>query len=271
MWTSRETGWILLFEAVIRITTLLCIMAGVLIMAAFYSVSRQKMYMDACSSELQDSLLQAQEVKCDLQEIMNTTLVLSQQIADNLELKNQDLSEVDNAVFPHIADSESFQTGSSSASSLSAGEQKAGHDKMRVHELADELGISSREMLQICEQMGFPIKHHMRVLNEEQIRLLRGRKYESPKSADYQEEAGPEHGPELRVIETVKNDGPPVISISRERQKEFSLEEVKNAHPYIAVRTLYEQGYNSKDIARILNRGQGEVNLILNLTRKKIG
>lgn len=49
----------------------------------------------------------------------------------------------------------------------------------------------------------------------------------------------------------------------------FTLEAIKTAHPYLAVRTLYEQGYSIREIAQLLNRGQGEVELILNLSRKR--
>lgn len=62
---------------------------------------------------------------------------------------------------------------------------------------------------------------------------------------------------------------PAASSQSHQAQESFSLEDIKAAHPYIAVRTLYEQGYSIRDIAQLLERGQGEVELILNLTRKK--
>lgn len=37
---------------------------------------------------------------------------------------------------------------------------------------------------------------------------------------------------------------------------------------YHQVRDLFQQGHSVKEIARTLNRGQGEVNLVLNLTNK---
>ncbi|HHW61692.1 MAG TPA: hypothetical protein GX404_07290 [Syntrophomonadaceae bacterium] len=63
---------------------------------------------------------------------------------------------------------------------------------------------------------------------------------------------------------------PAANRLQHQAQESFSLEDIKAAHPYIAVRTLYEQGYSIRDIAQLLERGQGEVELILNLTRKQI-
>lgn len=40
-------------------------------------------------------------------------------------------------------------------------------------------------------------------------------------------------------------------------------------HPDLAVKLLYEKGLGVRDIAQIIGRGQGEVNLILNLHAKK--
>ncbi|MDD2585229.1 MAG: hypothetical protein PHT79_00600 [Syntrophomonadaceae bacterium] len=40
-------------------------------------------------------------------------------------------------------------------------------------------------------------------------------------------------------------------------------------HPYIAVKTLYNNGLTVTEIAKTLGRGQGEVKLILNLCTKK--
>jgi len=47
------------------------------------------------------------------------------------------------------------------------------------------------------------------------------------------------------------------------------IESLKKAHPYMAVKALADQGYSIKDIAKNLDRGQGEVSLILNLLNKK--
>lgn len=43
----------------------------------------------------------------------------------------------------------------------------------------------------------------------------------------------------------------------------------RSMHPYLAVRLLQEQGLSIREIARKLERGQGEINLMINLDRKK--
>lgn len=43
----------------------------------------------------------------------------------------------------------------------------------------------------------------------------------------------------------------------------------REMHPTLAVYQLYQRGLNAKQIAQILQRGQGEIHLILNLARKK--
>ena len=49
----------------------------------------------------------------------------------------------------------------------------------------------------------------------------------------------------------------------------FNQEELRQAHPYLVVPRLYRCGYDLEEIARILGRGQGEIELILNLYKKK--
>lgn len=230
------------------------------------------MYMDACSRELQDSLLQAQEVKCDLEEIMHNTLVLSQQIADDLERKLHPkivAKENTDSGLPHQKTQMLVGLQQSSLSARRSEDFVEG--KMRVHELADEIGVSSKELLLTCIQLGFPVRHHMKILDEEQIRRLREHFFG-------QQPAGLNDDNSLQVVEdgiqmmtNQDQEALPLKYSIANQGSNFSLEEIKNAHPYIAVRTLSEQGYQAKEIARILDRGQGEVNLILNLSRKKIG
>lgn len=52
-------------------------------------------------------------------------------------------------------------------------------------------------------------------------------------------------------------------------EEEPDQETLQSMHPYLAVKTLRDRGYGVKEIAVTLNRGQGEVALILNLLEKK--
>ena len=49
----------------------------------------------------------------------------------------------------------------------------------------------------------------------------------------------------------------------------FSIEDLRRAHPSIVVPRLWNEGYSIPEIAELLNRGQGEVRLILDLQKKR--
>ncbi|MGQ9663340.1 MAG: translation initiation factor IF-2 N-terminal domain-containing protein, partial [Kiritimatiellia bacterium] len=44
---------------------------------------------------------------------------------------------------------------------------------MRVHELAKELGVSSKELIERLQQLGLPVKSHMAVIPEDAIARIR--------------------------------------------------------------------------------------------------
>jgi hypothetical protein len=47
------------------------------------------------------------------------------------------------------------------------------------------------------------------------------------------------------------------------------LNDIRKAHPYIAVPRLYYEGYTIAEIAGLLEKGQGEIKLILDIQRKR--
>lgn len=311
---------------------MICIMAGILIAVALYSVNRQKSFLESCSKELKASLLQAQEVKCDLEEIMLNTINMSRELVDDLERRMKNEAEPDAdalsaapSVLPEYAPEPEaavarVQTEKRSPEGLAmpAGlggsrmpakiespksfEQKLEPDAHiktmpaavfisrpqfsrtinheapesrtsaggacgpRVHELAEELKTSSKELLTICRQLGLPINHHMKVLSAEQVAAIKakwffGEQYAAPQQPSFQPNAAAAGAlPEKTGFNKIDSD----------RERQFSMDEIKQAHPYLAVRTLSEQGYDQKEIARILGRGQSEINLIMNLTRRKM-
>lgn len=49
----------------------------------------------------------------------------------------------------------------------------------------------------------------------------------------------------------------------------FTKEELRKAHPSLIVPRLYRCGYNIGEIAKILGRSRGEIDLILNLYNKR--
>lgn len=86
----------------------------------------------------------------------------------------------------------------------------------------------------------------------------------------------------LQMMETMMANHP-VIPTSNERKprtprrkkepgaakSSFNIEEIRRAHPYIMVPRLFNEGYSVQQIAEILGRGQGEVQLILDIQRKR--
>jgi translation initiation factor IF-2 len=46
-------------------------------------------------------------------------------------------------------------------------------NKMRVYELAREVGLPNKELIQIIKELGIKISNHMNCLNEEQIRMVK--------------------------------------------------------------------------------------------------
>lgn len=238
-------------------------MAGILIAVALYSVSRQNLFMENCSQDLKNSLLQAQEVKCDLEEMMLNTINISRGLADQLESRTT----------PESASSKPLDTFYKPVPKNAYLEVKkpvvvVSDTPLRVHELAEQMGISSRELLNRCQALGLGINHHMKMLDADQVKILKGEKAGLPEIETLAPKS-PGFVPELVSSPASALEGRMLNPNRAEKPQPFSLEEIKQAHPYLAVRTLWEQGYNQKEIARILGRGQSEISLILNLTKQK--
>ncbi|MGE5404261.1 MAG: hypothetical protein ACM3PP_04920 [Candidatus Saccharibacteria bacterium] len=49
----------------------------------------------------------------------------------------------------------------------------------------------------------------------------------------------------------------------------FYLEDIRRAHPYIIVPRLYNEGYTVPQIAELLDKGQGEIKLILDVQKRR--
>lgn len=312
-------------------------MAGILVAVALYSVNRQKSFMESCSKELKASLQQAQEVKCDLEEIMLNTINMSRELVDDLERRLKIDPEPVSAMF--TAD-QTLHSESSMESQLPDSPEKSGGARtkailpavvlnpgasfpekvagpklfnqkteagygagtipaalfnsktqltdtlksklpesqtnsdgsgsQRVHELADELKTSSKELLTICQQLGLGINHHMRVLSPPQIEAIKAQWFFGEPLTLQKTQTQPSFQTEIVSVSNPSQEKMVLNNVGFERGQQFSIEEIKQAHPYLAVRTLSEQGYDLKEIARILGRGQSEVNLIINLTKRKM-
>lgn len=163
--------------------------------------------------------------------------------------------------------------------------------KIRIHLLAKELQMTNQALIDIVRNLGIEVHNHMNALDERQVALVMNtisNSYPSKPEKETSElslsaskievhpvtwssfpaadNAGAPDNEAMIPPETIPapvQAAQPVLGIG------FTIEELRNAHPYIAVKTLYDNGYPIRDIAKMLDRGQGEVSLILNLSKKK--
>jgi ribosomal protein S13 len=136
-------------------------------------------------------------------------------------------------------------------------------NKIRIYELAKEIGISSRSLVNIVQELGIEAFNHMNCLDENQVILIK-------KNLDiYPKDKIEFNKPRLLRNNMDGNLDAVKVRQTNDRYSQISIEDLKKAHPYLAVRTLHERGYSVRDIAKMLERGQGEVSLIMNLAQKK--
>ena len=201
--------------------------------------------------------------------MMLNTITLSRELVDGLEVKTTASSEAEVENIPLVPTVLSRASPSTKKQKIFAKSNcQTGDSKIRVYEMAEELGMNTRDFMQLCKECGFAINHHMNVMSEEQIQYFRqGRQMKQLEIEDAPvEEILPWEDTHL---ETTDEPKPNPLTRRKPSPMDFTLEEINQAHPYIAVRMLSEQGFNQKEIAQILDRGQGEVSLILNLSKRK--
>jgi translation initiation factor IF-2 len=75
--------------------------------------------------------------------------------------------------------------------------------KIRIHELAKELNIPSKELVQIIKELGIDVKNHMSTMEEEQGEWVKRKLREKEERAKKVEE--PKTKPRETVSEARKN------------------------------------------------------------------
>lgn len=201
------------------------------------------------TDELSDVIAQAQDVKTDLVQLMDDALGLSQTLVDDLDARLAGNENLKNNAALEITDRQLEQEYTDKVVKLNPGNSP----RIRVYDLARELHISSRELVGILQSRGLKITSHMNLIDAEQARkLVHNVNY----SADINEQC---------IVQGLASG-----TESTNSEKDF-LAGLQSAHPYMAVHSLYEKGYPIWQIAKLLGRGQGEISLILNLSKKKAG
>lgn len=180
--------------------------------------------MESYSREFTDIIKEAEQLKHDLNIMMENVVDISRTLVDDLDAKVAKHNSLENEIDQNRA--------------------LLNDNKLRVYELAQELNMNSNQLLALLTGLGYDYSSHMNILDDNTVQIVKN------------------------FLSFKMNDDFNISKTSTETNQDTSIEHIKNAHPYIAVRVLHEKGYSIKEIAKILERGQGEVNLLLNLSKK---
>ncbi len=239
------------------ITSYSVLVALVLAILLIFIFIIQKSHMSNYSQELKQTVLEADFIRDELEKMMENSLSISELILGRLdtEASSVNYSSSQEEDLPAVQEMEEKMI----SPHLPPGEKQGSAPKVRLYELARELGMNSKDLIKLLNDKGYNYSHHMNQISQETAEIIKDKVLwrDDPISLpdSFMEKAL------LSEEETTTGEELPRL--------EFSLDELRTAHPYLAVRSLHEKGYNVKEIAQLLERGQGEVELILNLIRKK--
>jgi hypothetical protein len=209
-------------------------------------------------------------VQDDLNSMLEKSLDVSREIVTSIDSRLNQIGEEeqvleDEALTMELPDSSPIQP-------------KA---KIRVYELARGLGINSRDLIYRMQAEGYSYDNPLNTIDEVTAGIIIDRmnslnedeqdnfiqiQDQPPDEVARQENQSAQAQP-LNLVNPVTNDNP--LEIDNLEALEAWVESLKKAHPYVAVKALYDKGYSIRAIAKLLERGQGEVSLILNLVNKK--
>lgn len=206
--------------------------------------------------ELKNTISEARIVRDDLNHILEKSLDVSREIVNNIDsrLAGTNLSEPIEELKRSSKDDSGRET-----------------DKIRVYELARALGIKSKELIKSLQAIGYTYSSPLNTLDENTAAEIKERLIHHTEA-----EAGiflkQEEKNQVVVENEVTDEADTfdhVLTLDNFQEMDTWIESLKEAHPYLAVKTLADNGYSVRAIAKLLNRGQGEVSLILNLLNKK--
>lgn len=212
-----------------------------------YQIIKQGNLLKGYTDELAGVITEAENIRKDLIQLMDDALGLSQTLVDDLDARLAAQSAI-TPVSPEYPDTPAL---TEQPPSKVIKFNPCNSARIRVYDLARELDLPSRELIAILQNSGIKVTSHMNLVDAGQSRAL---VQEFIQGADYSN--------------MPSDQGTVVITDAPGAEPEF-MASLQSAHPYLAVRSLYEKGYPVWQIAKILGRGQGEINLILNLSRKK--
>lgn len=195
--------------------------------------------MEKYAKDLENTLNDARRVKEDLDFLLDNAVKISEKINSELEEKIRYKEEF-------ISKQEKIESGYE-IERKEVIDNKA--ERIRVYQAAQYLGMDSRRLLGILKEMGYEVTSQLNMIDAGVLNEIK----------EFMAGKGTLDG---RGAEETGN------RYDLPDKKDDILNELKNAHPYIAVRVLHERGYTIKEIAKFLGRGQGEVQILLNLAYK---
>ena len=230
----------------------------------------RKSWLSGAFAELKNTILEARLVQDDLNTMLEKSVDISREIVMNIDNR---LSRVDEEERVPVPDDETVIPELSMDDSSFIIKPKA---KIRIYELARSLGINSRELIYKMQAVGFSYNSPLNTLDEVKAGIIIDRINSLNKDerdnliqiedqpldvSNQQNQLAPQPTPLASQV---------ILDNSMEIEDfETWIASLKKAHPYMAVKALADKGYSIREIAKLLDRGQGEVSLILNLVYKK--
>lgn len=231
----------------------------------------KKSWLSGSFVDLKNTILEARLVQDNLNTMLEKSVDISREIVTNIDSRLSKVNEEE-----QVLDDETVKPELSTDDSSFIIKPKA---RIRIYELARSLGMNSRELIHRMQAEGYSYDNPLNTLDEvtagiiidsinavakdEMDNLTRLQNQPSTDIPTQQNE------PADPVSITSQATGDDVTDIEDLGDLEVWIESLKKAHPYMAVKALADKGYSIRAIAKLLDRGQGEVSLILNLVNKK--
>jgi len=226
----------------------------------------RKSWLSGGFAELKSTILEARLVQDDLNTMLEKSVDISREIVMNIDNRlSRDEEE-------RVPDDERVNPQLSTDDSRFIIKPKA---KIRIYELARSLGTNSRELIYKMQAMGYSYKNPLNTLDEVTAGIIIDR-IDSQSKDEMDNLIQIENQPLDVCNQPSQLAQPTTISSQIIIDNFMEIEDfetwiasLKKAHPYMAVKALADKGYSIREIAKLLDRGQGEVSLILNLVYKK--
>lgn len=260
----------------------------ILLFGAIFYMSYRKGVWENFFEEFRSTVDEAHLIKTDLHEMLNQSIGISQAMVDGIDARMDVLNQLQESVkssqlmllqenvrntqmrmlqqisekrlpLTQMGEMLSLPENTGDAPMIAWEDEESERPlKIRVYELARELNMNSKELVVTLQDLGFPVNNQLNTLDYELTLSIKQKLTLT----------------ETGIANFVKPDlrQERVLSLEDFKHtdcKPLDMEALREAHPYMAVRTLQEAGYSVCEMAQFLNRGQGEINLIINLINKK--